>query len=130
MIDVTFEPSSDGKYLKRWYSGGYLIVDNGYLDWPVLIPPLKSYINHKELRWSKWVESLRKDVECLFGIQNSAFKVLQSGVMVHGVSVTDKIWLTCSALHNFLNDENGDIVIMLETIIWLSHALLISTVFI
>ena len=26
--------------------------------------------------------------------------------MVHGVSVTDKIWLTCSALHNFLT--NGD----------------------
>ena len=28
--------------------------------------------------------------------------------MVHGVSVTDKIWLTCSALHNFLIDEKGD----------------------
>ena len=83
-------------------------MDNGYLDWPVLIPPLKSYINHKELRWSKWVESLRKYVECLFGIQKSRFKVLQSGIMVHGVSVTDKIWLTCSALHNFLIDENGD----------------------
>jgi len=55
-----YEPTSDGKYLKRWYSGGYLIVDNGYLDWPVLVPPLKSYINRKELRWSKWVESLRK----------------------------------------------------------------------
>jgi len=47
-------------------------------------------------------------VECLFGIQKSRFKVLQSGIMVHGVSVTDKIWLTCSALHNFQIDENGD----------------------
>ena len=103
-----FEESSDGTYLKKWYSGGYLVVDNGYLDWPVLIPPLKSYISQKELRWSKWVESIRKDVECLFGIQKKRFKVLQSGIMVHGVRVTDKIWMTCSALHNFLIDENGD----------------------
>ena len=25
-----------------------------------------------------------------------------------GVSIADKIWLTCSALQNFLIDENGD----------------------
>ena len=68
-----FEESSDENYLKKWYSGGYLIVDNGYLDWSVLIPPLKSYISLKELRWSKWVESIRKDVECLFGIQKKRF---------------------------------------------------------
>ena len=47
-------------------------------------------------------------MECLFGIQKKRFKVLQSGIMVHGVRVTDKIWMTCSALHNFLIDENGD----------------------
>ena len=48
--------------------GAYLLVDNGYLRWPETVPPIKLTSSRSELMWSKWVESMRKDVECTFGI--------------------------------------------------------------
>ena len=43
--------------------GEYVIVDNGYLEWSTTVPPLKSTVNRAEMRFSEWLESLRKDVE-------------------------------------------------------------------
>jgi hypothetical protein len=50
------------------FSGAYVIVDNGYLDWSCTVPPFGVSNNIDEIRWSKWLESMRKDVECTFGI--------------------------------------------------------------
>jgi hypothetical protein len=35
------------------------------------------------------------------------FRILTTGVRVHGVEATDKIWLTCCALHNFVLEADG-----------------------
>jgi hypothetical protein len=43
--------------------GAYVIVDNAYLKWPITVPPLKHSMNCSELRFSQWLESLRKDLE-------------------------------------------------------------------
>jgi len=61
------EPSGNQVRLRR-YKGAWVMVDNGYLQWPTTIPPIKSPSTFDQLRWSKWLESLRKDVECTFGI--------------------------------------------------------------
>lgn len=45
------------------YSDPWEIVDNGYLRWSTMIPPSKYYATYSEMRFSKWLESLRKDVE-------------------------------------------------------------------
>jgi Plant transposon protein len=50
------------------YSGAWVLVDGGYLNWSTLICPFKESISIKEQRWSRWAESMRKDVECTFGI--------------------------------------------------------------
>ncbi len=50
------------------YRGGYVIVDNGFLCWSVNVPPFKVTNKIAEIHLSKWVESIRKDVECAFGI--------------------------------------------------------------
>lgn len=50
------------------YTGAWILVDGGYLNWPTLICPFKHSQSKKEQRWSKWAESMRKDVECTFGI--------------------------------------------------------------
>lgn len=50
------------------YEGAWLLVDNGYLERSTLIPPMKVYTTVAEERWSKWLEPMRKDVECTFGI--------------------------------------------------------------
>ncbi len=38
------------------------------LNWSTTVPPMKNTCNCSEIRFSQWLESLRKDVECTFGI--------------------------------------------------------------
>ena len=72
-----------------------------------MIPPIKWFQTEKEMRFSKWLESMRKDVECTFGILKARFGILKSGIPLHGEEACDEIWLTCCALHNFLLKEDG-----------------------
>ena len=102
-----FETDANDEVKEVLYQGVWLIVDNGYLRWPTTVPPLKTYLTYAEKRFSKWLESIRKDVECTFGILKGRFRILKSGIPLHGIEATDKIFLTCCALHNFLLLEDG-----------------------
>jgi hypothetical protein len=108
--DVEFElveRDAQGNLLTIKYSGCYLIVDNGYLKWSTTVPPSKSPLTQQELKWSNWLESIRKDVECTFGILKGRWRILKTGVRLHGVNACDKIWKTCCALHNMLLEIDG-----------------------
>jgi hypothetical protein len=89
------------------YKGVYLIVDNGYHDWSCTVPPFGVTNDIDEIRWSWWVESMRKDVECTFGILKGRWHVPKAGVRLHGVEKVDQVWLTCCALHNWLLHIDG-----------------------
>ena len=54
-----------------------------------------------EIRWSKWLESMHKDVKCTFGILKGTWCILKSGIQLQGVEQVNNIWLTCCALHNW-----------------------------
>ena len=56
----------DNEILAVKYQGTWQMVDNGYVRVPIAIPPLKNAVPFEELRWSQWLESMRKDVECAF----------------------------------------------------------------
>ena len=59
--------------------GYYFICDGGYLRWPVLICPIKYGNEHgKERAWGMMVESVRKDIECTFGILKSRWLFLKN----------------------------------------------------
>jgi hypothetical protein len=45
------------------YKGIWLVVDNGYHNWSITVPPFSNLMNYDEIRWSEWLESMRKDVE-------------------------------------------------------------------
>ena len=57
-----------GKVISVKYKGVYVIVDNGYLQWSCTVSPFTITIDMDEICWSKWLESMQKDVECTFGI--------------------------------------------------------------
>ena len=42
--------------------GAYLISDNGFLQTSVFIDPIKARFGQKEIFWSEWLESVRKNV--------------------------------------------------------------------
>jgi hypothetical protein len=68
---------------------------------------LKDTCNRSELRFSQWLEALRKDVECTFGILKGRWRILKTGIRVHNTEVSDNIWITYCALHNLLLDVDG-----------------------
>ncbi len=97
----------DGKVKSLRFLGAYLIVDNGYLNWSCTVPPFGVTNDVDEIRLSKWLESMRKDVECTFGLLKGSWRILKSGVRIYGVDSVDHIWFTCCALHNWLLEVDG-----------------------
>ena len=66
-LTMNFELHTE-KGKKITIDGCYVVVDNGYLQWSTNVPPYKNSANRSELRFSQWLESLRKVVDCTFGI--------------------------------------------------------------
>ena len=89
------------------HKGLWLLVDNGYLNWSCTIPPYTEATSQREIRWSRWAESMRKDVECTFGILKGRWRVLKNGIKFPDMHTVDHIWFTCCALHNWLLDVDG-----------------------
>jgi hypothetical protein len=97
-----FELDEKGDVIKVQYQGAWFLVDNGYLNWPTTVPKLNCTFHYKEIRFSQWLELVRKDVKCTFGIMKGRFQILKAAIRIHGVKATDEVWLTCCALHNYL----------------------------
>lgn len=89
------------------YSGAWGVVDNGYHNWACTQAPSKVNMLLAEQRFSDWLESFRKDVECVFGILKGRWRVLKTGIRLEGPQAADNVWLTCCALHNLLLEADG-----------------------
>jgi hypothetical protein len=90
----------------RICQGGYIIVDGGYQDISCFVDPLHSANGHKEVHWSEFLESVRKDVECAFGILKQRFRILRNGLQYDRETST-AIVKTCAILHNMLLAYDG-----------------------
>ena len=97
-----FEKRSNGDIVEVIYKGLWFMVDNGYLNWSCTVPPVKDATTYETIRFSEWLESMRKDVECTFGILKQRFSVLRNGIRLSSIKHVDQVWLTCCALHNKL----------------------------
>ncbi len=53
----------NGKVVSVKYKGMWIVVDNGYHNWSVTVPPISNSCHRDEIWWSEWLESMRKDVE-------------------------------------------------------------------
>ena len=104
--DVPFN-MVDCKGVVREEKGLYLIVDGGYHKWKCLQCPIKHTSIPKNSLWSKWVESVRKDVECTFGILKGRFRCLKLPIYNHDKDTVDDMFFTCCILHNMLLTEDG-----------------------
>lgn len=57
--------------------------------------------------WSSHIESLRKDVECTFGILKKRFMFLKFPIRLHTPEAIEKVFRTCCLLHNWLLEYDG-----------------------
>ena len=89
----------------HFLQGMYLICDNGYLRWPTSICPyLQVLQGSSEGFFSSNLESVRKDVECMFGIMKTQWRILHNGFHYRDIRKCENFFVTCCCLHNFLID--------------------------
>jgi hypothetical protein len=75
-----YEKNEDGEVIQVVYKGVWFIVDNGYLNWSCTVPPMKHPTSYQQIRFSEWMEPMRKDVDCTFGILKGRFLLLKYGI--------------------------------------------------
>ena len=68
---------------------------------------MKYGLTYKCIRFSEWLELMRKNVECTFGIMKGRFCILRYGIRSKSIEIFDEIWKTCCALHNMLLSIDG-----------------------
>ncbi len=87
--------------------GLYFITDGGYHYWRELICPWK----HSHLKmvhsWSKRLESVRKDVECVFGRLKGRFRILKLPCRFQSATAIDNLWFSACVLHNMILEFDG-----------------------
>ena len=85
----------------------YLICNNGYLQLPTLICPFMRSETNGSLQtcFSGNLESVRKDVECVFGILKARWGSLDHGPRHRNILTCKRIFIACCVLHNMMLDE-------------------------
>jgi hypothetical protein len=93
----------------RWITekGVYLLVDGGYHKWRIMQCPIKHTVYEDRARWSEFAESVRKDVECSFGILKKRFQFLKNAITWHRKRDIDNAVFSCVILHNMLHEFDG-----------------------
>ena len=93
------------------FKGAYFISDGGYhYCWPCLINPFnKHQPGGTDLEiWSHNIQSVWKDIECIFGILKKRFLFLKHQIRIHSPHcIQCCAFVTCCVLHNILIDHDG-----------------------
>jgi hypothetical protein len=99
-------------------TGVYVICDGGYMKDSFLIDPYNFRSSRSIIYWSEWLESLRKDVECLFGILKSRWRILRNPVAFHSIEDIENIMYCCCILHNLLISADGIDIAWEDDVAW------------
>ena len=87
--------------------GFYVMCDGGYHQWPETISGAKSTSDRKLAKFSAWLESQRKDVECFFGRLKKRFRILRIPMLFDSLTHIENVFKFCAALHNMLLSYDG-----------------------
>ena len=89
------------------YQGVWTAVDGGYQKVACFIDPMHNRYGFPEVVFSEWLESVRKDVECAFGILKIRFRFLRGFVVYHDANTIENAFKTAAMLHNMLLEWDG-----------------------
>ena len=96
------------KTMKKCTAKGlWLLTDSGFPKFKFLMGTDKIAILEEEIRFSKMVESLRKNVERCFGSLKARFQILRFGLSEKYYKDVDDVFFTCCALHNYILHQRG-----------------------
>ena len=69
--------------------------------------PSKYPTDPDDSSWSDWVESVRKDVECFFGVLKGRVRLLKLPTLFRKKEEIYNAFFTCCTLHNMLHKRDG-----------------------
>ena len=72
-----------------------------------MICPMKAYANDQEMAWSTRLESVRKDIECVFGRVKGRWRLFKTGILFSTREKIDNAWFTACIIHNMLLRFDG-----------------------
>jgi len=97
------------------YQGGWLAVDGGYQKYACFIHPMHNRFGFPEVVISEWLESVRKDVECAFGILKIRFRFLRNPVVYQDADMlleydglTDLKWENIDPDNDSIDNDEED----------------------
>ena len=80
--------------------GLYVLVDGGYYPSKYMIAPRPHSADVRVTRWSDRLESVRKDVECFFGVLRKRFCILCDNFRYPDLEILVATFKTCCWIHN------------------------------
>jgi hypothetical protein len=87
-----------------YWQGAYLLVDGGYPKIAMLMDPAIKQYDYCSVMWSEWLESIRKDVECVFSNLKNRFRFLRNKVPYWDYTFISNAMRVAAILHNRLLD--------------------------
>ena len=105
--NVSFTVLTDEHGSKLTLSSVYLIADGGYLDWECLMSAYPYDSERIKYKFTDWIASVRKDVECFFGILKARFRYFKNPICLHDQKDIDNAFVTACIIHNMILDYDG-----------------------
>ena len=86
--------------------GVYVLSDDGYHRWPTTVSSIKRPIPSSwDAKWTRWHESLRKEIECVFGIMKKKFAILAHPMTRHHEGDCESVVKVCACLYNMTRPD-------------------------
>lgn len=99
----TGEGENDFITLSSWY----VIADGGYLEWPCLICGFDPSSERVKFKFSDWIGSIRKDVECFFGRLKQRFRWFKCPIRMMNKEDIDNAFVVACIIHNMILRYDG-----------------------
>jgi hypothetical protein len=92
------------------YEGGYYLADKIYPEWATFVKSISRPQSEKDKLYSAKQESLRKDVECAFGVLQSRFDIVRRPARLWHREYVVNIMQACVILHNMIVEDEKELV--------------------
>ncbi|XP_071714395.1 uncharacterized protein [Rutidosis leptorrhynchoides] len=89
------------KFTKRYY-----LVDDIYSEWATLVKLFKCPFEPKNVKFKRFQEAARKDVERAFGVLQGRWAILKHPARLFSINKIRRIIYTCVILHNMITEDN------------------------
>lgn len=85
----------------------YVIADGGYLNWRSIMCGYPPTTDRNKYKFTDWVASVRKDVECFFGILKQRFRWFKCPIRLQNKEDIDNAFITACIIHNMILKHDG-----------------------